>query len=305
MMDDMSQEKNTGRDEGHKSPTGPTAISADATSEHTGSANDNCSRMSDEGSNVNNGGFFIEKHCDVDNQDDNSENVLLENDDVESVSEHSPEPSLHCNDEFSERNCAGNEVPTLWDIATQFIYKHYERDIVKVKAVYAQVIAYYRAKYPHEEQGKKSEFSDIANELPAVLMSVDDNDDSKSDTSAEFVDNETDGEKCESAEVIVDDSLDKCKDGSEDVIIGTISKVHGKNDTSSSDTGSGSDSSASDSESESSGSQPDDDEIVKAVEMNNAKSESVRESESCGSQADDADIVEGVAINKEKSECVS
>ena len=88
---------------------------------------------------------------------------------------------------------------------------------------------------------------------------------------------ETDGENSESEEVIVDNSSEKCMDGSEKVIIETISEVNANNDTESSKTGSGSDSNNSDTESESSGSQPNDEDIVQPFEMKDEKSECVSE----------------------------
>ena len=277
ILRDMSAEENTGTEESPKSPTGPSETSADGTSGNNVIGNDNCSCMSEDQSNVNDGGFLIEKHSDVHTEDEDSDRFLMDNDDVESVSDHSDEPCLHSNDEISETNCPGIEVPTLWDIATRFIERHYERDIVKVKALYAQIVAYYRAKYPHEDKVKKSEVSDIGNECPTVQKSGDDNDDTKSDTSAELLGTETDGENSESEKVIVDHSLETCKEGSDDVIIGTISEVNGKNDCASSETGSGSNSSTSHTESESSGSQPDDENIPSVVKIKKEKSECVRE----------------------------
>ena len=276
-IEDNSDEEKKGTDESPKLPTGLNDITDYGKSEKDGNDNETSGRMSDDENNVNNRAFFIEKHSDVHSHDEDSENVLLENDDVESISEHYDDNSVHSNEDVCERNCSGFKVPTLWEIVSRLLERRYAGDIVRVKALYAQVIAYYRAKYPHEDKAKKSEVSDIAMKWPAGQKTGGDTDDTKSDTSEELMGTDTDGDKSENEEVIVEDSLDTCKDGSEKVIIGTISEVHRKNDTESSETGSGSDSSTSDSESESSGSQPDDENIVPAVGIKEEKLECVGE----------------------------
>ena len=167
-----------------KSTTGPNERTDDATSQHNESANDTSDGMSDEEKNVNNLGFFIETKSDVNSQDEDSENVLLDNDDVESVTDHSHETSVHSNDDVSERNCSGIKMLTLWEIVSGFLERRYAGDIVKVKALYAQTVAYYRAKYAHEDQGGKSEFSDIVTKWPEAQKYGGDTDDTKSDTSA-------------------------------------------------------------------------------------------------------------------------
>ena len=169
--------------------------------------------------------FFVKTH--IDGKDDDENNEFMDNEDVESVSEKSDLNAVENVDEISDPTASEMEkyeVLSLLAIASNFFEKCYAGDIDKVKAEYAQLIAFYRAQSAYIIAGIQSEISEEAPLGSKLSEVVNENkhDVSKSDTSGEITQSQSDEDV---KDVVVDDIDVTDGEGLDGKVIGTLSEI--------------------------------------------------------------------------------